>query len=80
MTPAVGDRMMWDRESRGGYGFISRLPVVVVAVGPKRIGVLVLRRPNEPVRRWVDPAHLSPRDKHFAIDDLAPKAEANDGR
>jgi hypothetical protein len=71
MKPVVGDRMMWHRVSRGGYAYVVRLPVVVVAVGPKRVGVLVLRRLDEPpVRRWVDPAHLSPRDKHFAIDDF----------
>jgi hypothetical protein len=48
-------------ESRGGYGYITPVPAIVVAVRAKRIGIAALTTRGEWVPRWVKVEKLKER-------------------
>ena len=62
---AVGDRVSWRREQRGGYGFVEHIPGVVLALTPRKARIRVALRDGTAVERHVDPASLRPRDYAF---------------
>jgi hypothetical protein len=53
-----GDRVIWAREARGGYGYVERIPAEVVAVTPSRIRIRAQRKSGETVERTVRPESL----------------------
>jgi hypothetical protein len=69
----AGDRINWQREPRGGYGYGQVIAGVVARVGRKRVQIRVARKAAcgwtvEP--RWVAAANLSLRTSHVpAVDD-----------
>jgi hypothetical protein len=73
----MSDRAYWLKEQRAGYGFVTRVPVVVLRRGEQRATVLVPVRPEmqagmgETVVRHVGTANLIAREEDDAIDSLA---------
>ena len=55
---APGQRIVWLHEYRGGYGYVHRIPGVVVKATPKRVQIEVRKTSGEAVRRWVLPQNL----------------------
>ena len=53
-----GQYLIWEREERGGYGYISRIPVSVIRVGPARILVEARLTLGGMRRVWVKPEKL----------------------
>lgn len=54
-----GTWLWWRRVSRGGYGYVTRVPVVLAGVGPAKIRVIVRRLDGTAVLRSVKPSSLS---------------------
>ena len=57
-TFTPGQRVAWLREYRGGYGYVHRIPGVVVKATAKRVQIEVRKTSGEAVLRWVRPGHL----------------------
>lgn len=55
---AIGEAVLWHHESRGGYGFISHVPAVVVGVGAKRVKIDAKRADGGVKSVWVTLDHL----------------------
>lgn len=61
-APRVGDRMLWMRESRGGYGYRQTIPVRIVS-----LGVLTARvQPLDPGDLSRDNLCRQPRNVRFS--------------
>lgn len=54
----IGTQGFWRHELRGGYGWIEHVPAVLLKVGPKRLGLAVLKRSGQWVPKWVKPDHF----------------------
>ena len=54
-----GDRVIWHYEPRGGYGYIIRVPAIVVSVSLKRIVIAAATKNGETKRVFVKPEKLS---------------------
>jgi hypothetical protein len=57
----VGQRVVWEREARGGYGWSQRIPATVVKVGARRIKVAAELTSGGTREHWVTPARLELR-------------------
>ena len=57
-----GDRMVWFRVQRGGYGYIKRIPVTVVKLGATRVKVEAPLKKGGTKRVWVKPESLFPAE------------------
>lgn len=53
-----GQPVIYKRTQRGGYGFVYRIPSVVLAVGPKRVQVEYELERGGMKSVWVDPKNL----------------------
>ena len=58
MTWNVGQSVIWRYTPRGGYGYIYRVPALVVKCGPKRVQIEVTTERGEIKRVWVSPHNL----------------------
>lgn len=71
----AGDRVVWEVESRGGYGFRQNVAGVVTALGRKRVQIRVARKAAcgwVIELRWVAATSLSRRSTAVpAVDDLS---------
>lgn len=56
--PQKNEQVMWHRTMQGGYGYVERIPGVVVAVGNKRVQIEVTLKSGETTRRWVSKENL----------------------
>ena len=70
-----GDMVFWRKEHRGGYGYSTRFPAMVVRVNPKtvriRLGMLnISARVTETVERNVKPESLTVRHRDCGFDGL----------
>jgi len=69
---AVGDKVWWHREYRGGWGYVHKIYAVVVGLGKSKVTVAVWSDSDAVVCRSVSPDKLSPRPQpHTQLDDLA---------
>jgi hypothetical protein len=62
----LGQAVTWLSVPRGGYFSPDRpYPVdgEIAGLGATRVRVRVQTRSGEPVERWLDPAHLRPREE-----------------
>ena len=73
----VGDRVTWNYEARGGYGYVMAVPGVVTKLAAKRVEIAVPSQSKQArtrvgsialpdsqwirVTRWVQPERLTPR-------------------
>jgi hypothetical protein len=57
-----GDRMVWFRALRSGYGYIRRIPVTVVKLGATRVQVEAPLKKGGTKRVWVKPENLFPAE------------------
>jgi hypothetical protein len=64
-----GMRAEWHKVQRGGYGFATNVPVVVVSTHQKRVGVLVPLKTGDAIVRFASANCLYPRDYDDAIDE-----------
>lgn len=55
----VGQKVIWLHETRGGYGYIWRIPATVVRIGKSRVTIEVTRRDGSKVLRSVLPEKLT---------------------
>ena len=53
-----GDRVIWQHEMRGGYGWVEAVPVVVVRLTAQRIRIRALRLTGALAERSVHPEHI----------------------
>jgi hypothetical protein len=61
----VGQEVIWLWEHRGGWGYISSVPSIVLKVGKSRIGIAAQAplnaRDQSWMPRWVKPGNLRER-------------------
>ena len=57
----VGQRVIWLYQAHAGYGYVQRIPVEVVKLGPKRVQIKVQKCNSEFVNRWVNRGRLEVR-------------------
>lgn len=63
----VGDAVTWRHVNRGGYGYVWRIPAVVVSRSAKRVRLAVLRQDGGAVvYRSVLPDSCGPEQPHQA--------------
>jgi hypothetical protein len=56
---APGDEVTWTYETRGGWGYIWKVPAYVVKVTAKRVGIAAAAIDDEWRPRWVKPEKLT---------------------
>ena len=58
--PHPGECVTWLHERRGGWGYVLRVPAVVIRSGRRRVLILVERRNGRQAERWVSRERLQP--------------------
>ena len=56
----VGTPVVWEYETRRGWGFVMDIPGVVVRFGRERVCIQVQKVDGAWVERWVQPGKLTP--------------------
>ena len=72
MVFAIGDRVNWQYESRGGWGYGQTVAAVVVGTTPNRIRIRVAEKVGPEwrlVTKTVKPSRLTCRMRHVPIVD-----------
>src|SRR5882762_2767832 len=83
----VGDRVTWNYEARGGYGYVMAVPGVVTKLAGKRVEIAVPSQSKQArtrvgsitlpdsqwirVTRWVKPEKLVPRHTRASPEEVA---------
>src|SRR5271165_2112093 len=83
----VGDRVTWNYEARGGYGYVTAVPGVVTKLAGKRVEIAVPSQSKQArtrigsitlpdsqwirVTRWVEPEKLVPRHTRASPEEVA---------
>ncbi len=49
----IGEQVIWVHEMRGGYGYVEKIPAIIVKLGEARVTIEVQRKSGEFVRRSV---------------------------
>jgi len=62
----VGECVIWLWEHRGGWGYVSHVPAIVLKVGKSRIGIAAQAplntRDQSWMPRWIKPGNLRRRN------------------
>ena len=66
---AVGDRVTWMREARGGYGYVMPVPAVVERITRRRVTIRARLAAGGSKLVSVTPGRLRPRDYPDPVDD-----------
>ncbi len=66
----VGDKVNWNQQHRGGYGYVTPVAAIVLGFTAQRVKVAIFnQRKRRMQEKYVRSANLSPRTKLCKLDE-----------